>query len=270
MRIMKNMMFYAITLFLALLCTSCELNKTRKDIESTLPDQEEESLNQEEETLTLKEQLNLIDYDLYLPQGIIFSCKNGFHFLVPDTTHNEKVNNEDTRYFVERTYNPRCPRFVLIRGEYVMYNPNISVDDLALIGIKEAIIWLSYMKMRYNDPRIRNLDDVYDICSEASYYLLFRDEEVRQDNKKIAEEHYQALCNTYEEQGELKKVLNSSDMRLCFELSQYDKYHRYIIIIFDFDNDGYLKVTSDIVSDEVDVSDYTWLIGFDKSFPLFR
>lgn len=295
------MRFCTITVFCFLLCANCQSNKAKKDNDSALATNKEEIIEErdngsnpvldednyiedgdcddifgseiEEPEQTLEEQLNLISYKLdwtSLEDGCKpFIKKNGLHVIREpknkelngaDTTMVNDFNGNTTDGYYYYNYVPGNRRFVLEEGKNIIYNPNITVDDISLIGIKECVIHLAAITMR-SDPRIKDSDSFYDIIKEAWYYLLYKDEGVKQDIKKIAEEHYQVACNSYLEQGELQKVLKTSKMRLVFNPS---RAKGIIIIEFDFDKNGYLGVRSAYVTDnKFDISnDGSWFANF--------
>lgn len=223
----------------------------------------------EEPALTWEEQLNLISYKLdwtSLKDGCKPFKKDGFHLV--RMQKNEEMNNVDTTEIKnpdkgtttekDYPYSSTNRRFVMENGKRIVYNPNTTIDDLTLFGAKECIMHLAAIKMR-TDPRIRDSESYDEIIHEAWYYLLYKDDEVRQDIKKIAEEHYLAACSSYGEQGKLQKVLKTSKMRLVFNPSQAQGI---IIIEFNFDENGYLEVKSAYVTWKFDISsDIDWMFS---------
>lgn len=275
---MKHMYFCTIAVFCALLLANCQSNKAKSDLtdntEEIINDGDNDSnhVHDEEENigdgnidddylldgedeeipeeLIMERRLSWITYKLdwtALKEGCKPITKNGFHVIRLHNT--DEVNNTDTTGIFdndntandeEYPYTLRNKRYVLENGKNIIYNPNMTVDDFGLIGTKECVMHLAAIKMR-TDPRIKDSESFNDIYNEMRYFLLYRDENVKQSIKDIAEEHYLAACNSFDEQGDLQKVLKTTKMRMIFNPSHAKGI---IAIEFDFDKNGYLRVKS--------------------------
>lgn len=217
----------------------------------------------------LAEHLNSITYRLdwsCLKDGIKPVVENGFHLL----KWNETVEREVEVYGVDSldsyietvseqetktsSYRTKQWRFVLEDGQKVMYRPDLTIDDLWIVGAKEVIVNLARAKM-YDDPRIQGDKNV--IC-EIVYYLLYRDKSVRQEIKVLAQEHYLAACEAFEMEGELEKMIGTSKLRMVYRPSS-TPYN--ILVMFSYDKDGYLRVKSTDTKLEP-TDDTTWIIEF--------
>ena len=278
---MKKVRFYAIALFCTLLCANCQSNKTEKNNDSFLDTNEEvevevadDSDNEEVEVevaddsdneldlsvLPLREKLNLIGYQLdwavwksqikNLSKGMPVK-DSGFHFKKGILS--EEVNSTDTTMVNKSKtkttenlyyYDLNEERFVLLNGKKVMYNPIIDADYLQFIVINEFIIQLCKLKM-VNDPRINKMKESKQrIINEAGYYLIYRDNEVRQDIKKLAEEHYNAIFSSIEKQGHYKK--ENKDGVYLFTITPAQEGGELSVVLF-FNDDGYLKIYSSYI-----------------------
>ena len=96
-----------------------------------------------------------------------------------------------------------------------------------------------------NDPRLNKMkDSKQNIINEAGYYLLYRDNGVRQDIKKIAKEHYNAICNSSDNQFRLEKESRDG----VFKFKYYpSREGGAFFVLFSFDSDGHLKIASNYI-----------------------
>ena len=237
---MKHSLLFALCMACTMLVMSCHSSKGGSDINA-------EDIGEGD----LAEELNTISYELdwsEIRDGIKPIVKDGLHVKqeIVEKEVEDEVWDDDSLYHtepktvVDTTYYKYVQgnwRFVLVDGEKIVYDPNITIDDLGIIGTKEAVINLAHLKMR-TDPRINNDND---FIYEMLYYLLYRDKSVEQHYKDIATQHYQAACNAFEEEGDLQKQIGTSALRIFWSPSSTSAT---IFIKFRYDKDGFLQVKS--------------------------
>lgn len=258
---MKYLKIFTISFACLFLFTSCQSDKNKKENDTALEDEDPIG---DTDVPTLEQQLNSISYQLdwnaqkwdYKDYKMTISLKplkiDDFHVILHKYKERDLSSRVDT-IWKERVdtlhYVLGQTRFVFIHGENVVYNPNITIDDLGLIGKKECILHLARVKMN-NDPRIKDKETLY----EMMYYLQYGDEDVREDIKKMAKEHYQSACTRFEENGEqLQKFDNESRLTLFLQPSEASGV---IAISFKFDENGFLKVRSKHLTSDYAISDF--------------
>lgn len=250
---MRYLKIFAVCFLSTFLFTSCQSDKNKKENDTALEDEDPIG---DTDVPTLEQQLNSINYQLDwngmkrndFKKTISFTPlkTDGYHLYL----HKYKQNLSDS-VWEEKTdtfaYGQGNSRFVLVDGEKVAYTPDINVDDLGLIGKKECILHLAKVKIN-KDPRIKDKSTI----NEVMYHLQYGDEDVREDIKRIAKEHFKSACTRFEYNGEqLQKFDNESRMILFLEPTEAKGV---IAINFYFDENGFLKVYSAHITDNYGIS----------------